>query len=350
MRKIYAGIDLHKKKFHVCFFDGTAKEFHVYDFTNDGIANFLAHVKKYRDQGCFVGVAVEMLTGSYHFYDSLVDYLDEIMVVNTSQFKVVALSTKKTDRHDSELLAEYYQRNLLPTIYIPSPAIRELRTLTSMRRQVVKEKSRCKNEIHALLLTCGVTIPKRCLSTRKHQEALNTLQLSSTVYRRLLDLLIEKLRYLENELARIHAIMKEVVEAHEELEAMVTCIMSIPGVGLLSAIILTATIADISRFSSEKSLASYVGLVPKVRDSGETIKHGTITKKGNVMARTILVQNAWAMVKSKKGPLKGFYTSLAYRSCRTKAIVAVARKILGITFALLKNNERFDQSRFAIAK
>lgn len=351
MKRIYAGIDLHKKKFQVCFYDHgeQTKQFHEYLFNEKGIASFLSRVHDYQDRGYHVSVAVEMLTGSYYFYDALIGKVDEITVVNTNQFKVIAQSTKKTDRHDSELLAEYYARDLLPTIYIPSPTIRELRSLTSLRRQVVKEKSKCKNEIHALLLSCGEKIPTRCLSTRKHLEALKTLQLSSTVYRHMLDLLIDKLAHIEREIAEIHRIMEEVVESHEVIRLMVERIMSIPGVGRLSAIILTATIADISRFPSEKALAAYIGLVPRVRDSGESINHGRITKKGSSLARSILVQNAWALLKCKNGPFKEFYTALAYRSCRAKAIIAVARKIVTITYVLLKNNKEFDYTRYAVA-
>jgi transposase len=123
-------------------------------------------------------------------------------------------------------------------------------------------------------------------------------------------------------------------------------LQSIPVVGSLSAKILVSCIADISRFPNEKHLASYVGIVPRVRDSGETIKHGRITRQGNKIARTTLVQDALAMLKQKDGPLKGFYNSVKYRGGTGKAIIALARKICSIMFILLKRRVEFDASYF----
>ena len=342
---IFVGVDFHKKNFVCSFLDAVTGELiqESYETTDSGYAEFSKTISAYRESGKEVKVGLEMLTGSYYFYDKMRSECDEIVIINSNKFKVIAQSSKKTDKIDSETIALYYSKDLLPTVYIPEKTIRQLRNLVSLRYKLVKERSGYKNRIHSLLLKNGHKISKRSLGGKKKLLALRELGLSHFDQKQL-NLLLNQLERLTESISETEKMMDEIIEteASERTKEDIELLKSIPGVGALSAKILVSCIADIERFKAEKQLASYVGLVPRVRDSGEVIHHGRITRKGNKIARTTLVQDALAMLKQKNGPLKGFYNSVKYRSGTGKAMIALARKISTIMFVLLKRRINFD--------
>ncbi|RKX69450.1 IS110 family transposase [candidate division TA06 bacterium] len=346
---IFVGVDFHKKRFVCSFFDNTTGEIiqKSYDTTGLSYDEFTKAVLEYRRLGKQVKVALEMLTGSYYFYDKMIDSCDEIVIINSNKFKVIAESCKKTDKIDSSTIAVYYSKDLLPTVYIPENSIRQLRDLVSLRYRFVKERSGYKNRIHSLLLKNGITISKRSLGSKKRLIELQGLGLSK-FYQKELNILIDQVNRLTEEVLEIERMMDELIEEEsgDRVKEDIELLKSIPGVGDLSAKILVSCIADIERFSEEKQLASYVGLVPRVRDSGGVIHHGRITRKGNKIARTTLVQDALAMLKQKNGPLKGFYKGIKYRSGTGKAIIALARKLSTIMFVILKTKREFDYLKY----
>lgn len=346
---IYVGVDFHKRSF-VCSFlnDRTGELLQAsYPTDDEGYGLFINQLSIYRRSNNTVKVGLEMLTGSYYFYDRIRSECDEIVIINTNQFKVIANSSKKTDKIDSEMIASYYSKGLLPTIYIAEKAIRQLRDLVSLRYNLVRDRTRYKNRTHSLLLKHNHKISKRSLGSKKCLVKLHQLCLPG-IRQKQLDLLLSQLEQLTRSISEVEKMMDDLIaeECSDRTKEDIEILQSIPGVGPLSAKILVSCIADIERFPSEKHLASYVGLVPRVRDSGETIKHGRITKNGNKIARTTLVQDALAMLKQKNGPMKGFYKSVKYRSGTGKAIIALARKITTISFVLLKKRTKFDASAF----
>ena len=348
-KELFVGVDLHKKKFNSTFYcEGKKSEYLIFDFTDKGLSDFIEMLEAFRKRDYSVKVALEMLTGSYYFYDAVSEHCDEIIILDANKFKIIASSTKKTDKIDSETIALYHSKALLPTVYVPNRSVRHLRETVAFRNKLVKERSSHKNQIHSLLLKVGTTIPKRCLSTRKQLEALKELKLSDIFYEKRLKMLVEQIERLNETIKETESLMEEITESegNEDLKKAVEILQSIPGIGYLSARILISAIATIDRFETEKQLASYIGIVPSVRNSGGEIKHGRITKKGNRIARTILVQNALSLLKCKNGPLKGFYNGVKSRGGTGKAIIALARKTLTIAFYLLKKGEYFDGSYY----
>lgn len=350
---IYVGVDFHKKNFVCSFLNNSTGELVQKSYkTNDkGYESFIERLSSYQRSGNTVKVGLEMLTGSYYFYDRVQTECDEIVIINTNQFKVIANSSKKTDKIDSETIALYYSKDMLPTIYIADQSIRQLRDLVSLRYNLVRDRSRYKNRTHSLLLKHNHKISKRSLGSKKRLVELRQLGLPE-ISQKQLNLLLGQIEQLTLSISETEKMMDALIsnKCSDRTKEDIKLLRSIPGVGALSAKILVSCITDIERFPSEKHLASYVGLVPKVRDSGEVIKHGRITKKGNKIARTTLVQDALAMLKQKNGPLKGFYNSVKYRSGTGKAIIALARKICTIMFVLLKRRIEFDASVFVRSK
>ncbi len=350
---IFVGVDFHKRNFVCSFLNGSTGTFTQSSFVteDEGYELFIEQLASYRQSGHLVKVGLEMLTGSYYFYDRVQPECDEIVIINSNQFKVIANSKKKTDRIDSETIAVFYSKDLLPTIYIAESSIRKLRDLVSLRYNFVCERSRYKNRVHSLLLKHNHKISKRSLGSKKRLIAMRQLGLDE-ISQRQLNLLVDQIEQLTISISEIVSMMDTLIatECSDRTKEDIEILQSIPGVGVLSARILVSCIAEIERFPSEKHLASYVGLVPRVRDSGEVIKHGRITRQGNKIARTTLVQDALALLKQKNGPLKGFYNSVKYRSGTGKAIIALARKLCTIMFVLLKRRIKFDASAFEINK
>ncbi len=342
---IYVGVDFHKRSFVCSFLNDSTGELvqKSYETSDSGYELFIEHLSSYRRTGNTVKVGLEMLTGSYYFYDRIQSECDELIIINSNQFKVIAKSSKKTDKIDSETIAIYYRKDLLPTIYIADRAIRQLRDLVSLRYNLVRDRSRYKNRIHSLLLKHNHKISKRSLGSKQRLIDLHHLGLTA-ISQRQLNLLLDQVEQLTVSISETEKMMDDLISSQcsDRTKEDIELLKSIPGVGALSAKILVSCIANIERFPSEKHLASYIGLVPRVRDSGEVIKHGRITRQGNKIARTTLVQDALAMLKQKNGTLKGFYNSVKYRSGTGKAIIALARKICTIMFVLLKRRIEFD--------
>ena len=348
----YIGVDLHKK-FFLCYFlhEKEEKSFHKrYEFDSDGLKKFKKELIKLKGEGLNLFLSVEVLTGSDYFYEETINFVDELVLVNSNKFKVIATSTSKTDKIDSKILAIYHEKGLLPSVYYPGNEVISLRMLVSNRHSLVKDRRKHMNQIHSLLLRFGLKVPKRSLGTKKQMSKLKTLNFSNQALTHLLELLITQLtsvmqsiKLIEKELFNIISNSKNL-----ELKQSIEILETIPGIGFLSASIIMSSIGDIKRFSSNKKLAAYFGLVPSVRNSGGKIFHGSITKQGNKIARTILVQNAYCLLRSKKaGALRDFYNQIKSRSGNGKAVVALARKMVKIIFTLLSKKEEFDILKYS---
>jgi transposase len=209
---IYVGVDFHKRNFVCSFFDSCNGEIRQKSFaTNDsGYEDFTRVLSNYRSSGAIVKVGLEMLTGSYYFYERVKPFCDEIVIINSNQFKIIANSSKKTDKIDSKTIAIYYSKDLLPTIYVAEKAIRQLRDLVSLRNNLVRERSGYKNRIHSLLLKNNCKISKRSLGSRVNLKNLRTLGLDS-ISQRQLDMLLNQLEHLSKIISETEKLMDDLI-------------------------------------------------------------------------------------------------------------------------------------------
>ena len=147
----------------------------------------------------------------------------------------------------------------------------------------------------------------------------------------------------------IHQLDEQLVESGEQLEGQKN-LVSIKGIGPRAAAILLAVIGEVKDFDSEEKLASYFGIVPRVSNSNETVQHGRITKRGSKLGRTTLVQ-CTLVAKKYSSYLSRFYERIKARKGGGKAIIATARKLLGIIYRTLKNKWVFeDFPNFVLAE
>jgi transposase len=261
------------------------------------------------------------------------------VVVNTTQFKVIRQSVKKTDPHDARALALYLSKNMLPEVRMKDKEHGQLASLTQTRDTLVKLRTALKNKVNNILSARGVNLAKEALGSEKALNEVQGLPFDEIV-RTELRVIVEQIRSLNKSIAELEKTIGEEgskLEGHKSLS-------SIKGIGKITGAILLSVIGDVNDFADEGRLASYFGIVPRVSNSNETERSGRIHKRGTKLGRTALVQSA--LIAANYSPyLKRFYEQVKARRGAGKAIIALARKFLGIIYRTLKNKWVFEDSR-----
>ncbi|MCC7345991.1 MAG: IS110 family transposase [Variibacter sp.] len=271
-------------------------------------------------------------------------FVQRVVIANPLQVKAIAHAHVKTDKIDAGTLASLYAAGYLPEIWTPDAATERLRRLVARRYQVVRHRTRIKNEVHAILHAHLIPrCPHADLFNRRgrdwlaHQPLPEDEQVAIERHLRELDRLAEDLAVLDREIAR---------RALDDpaIHRMIT----VTGVDLAVASGLMAAIGDITRFKSPQKLVSYFGLNPRVRQSGLGVAHhGRISKVGRSHARAMLVEAAWAAAKAP-GPLHAFFVRIRARRGHQIAAVAVARKLTVLCWHLLTREEDYLWARPAL--
>jgi len=208
--------------------------------------------------------------------------------------------------------------------------------------------TRIKNEIHALLTRNNIKMKQTDIFGKDGLENLKSINLND-VDTLLLKSLLEELNYLAEKAQNIEDIMAGLGKHIPE----VTQLMTIPGIGYYSAMTILAEIGDIKRFPNPKKLCNYAGLTPRIRDSGDLIIHGRISKKGSPTLRWILVSAAHSVIRCRKGntKLRKFYKHLIKRGkAKQVAVVALAKKILLIIYAMLTKKTTYEDGDERLTK
>jgi transposase len=340
---VNVGVDLHKTQFTACMPKNGKQVFERYPTTDAGYADFLRNVKRWQGAGKQVRVGVES-TGNTRYFKSVMDGAGVgVQVITTLKFKVVNESVKKTDKHDAATIAEFLEKDMLPEARLCSETSEQLRRLLKVRATLVRTAVVVKNQIHALLTGIGMADEKASLQSKKgRQRVLDALMKRENGL--VVQPLFDTIERLEENVKRIEAELEKLSEE----DAVVDLLLTIPGCGRIGAWTIRAYTDDIKRFSSAKKYAAYAGLVPWVQNSNETIHHGKITKRGPEELRTALVQVVLGMRRSKKQTLTWRlmkrYEELKSAKGSGKSIIATARKVATIIWALLQHKSEFDAS------
>jgi transposase len=265
----------------------------------------------------------------------------EAIVLNPGDVRTIYASLRKTDKEDALKLARLAQRNPrgeLPEVMIPSDEEEDARRLTTEQAHWSKQKTINKNRLHSLFTQAGLTdITKKHIASQANRE--KVIPLLPERYQREAIRLQKSLELVD---AHLEAIEEEMRERLQENSAYTQMAMSIPGIGPVTAHAFLAYLGDCGRFSKGKQVSYYTGLVPRVDQSGETERYGNIIKRGCTPIRRVIIQCAWAMVKSEHGgPLREFYERQYLRIGKKKAIVAAARKMVETFYAMMKSGELY---------
>jgi transposase len=248
---------------------------------------------------------------------------------------------KKTDKQDSLKLAHMlqdFQEERLPVVPVPSDREMERRKLVAGSRRAQQYRNRSICQLHGLFLAQGITtITKADLATsgsrREAAELLSGIELDEANY------LLDCLDLYENRIKSLDKKIAEESAGDEQIERL----QSIPGVGPKTSFAFVAHVAA-ERFENASQVSNYLGLVPRVYMSGETVRYGRITKRGNGYVRALLVQASWALVRSRHGGKLQelyFYMTKEKSISKKKAIVAVARRLAELMYTLMKHEAKY---------
>ena len=277
-------------------------------------------------------LVVEATTNTWWFYDQTYQSVGQLLVADPRKIAWIAQTKVKTDAHDVMKLARLSAAGLIPLVWVPPLAVRELRALLAHRRRLVRTQTMLKNRLHSLLHRLQITPPDGDPFCAKHRTWWDALQVSPT----------ERL-HVRHDLATLDQVVGQLGEIDAELRRL-SCIepwsdvalylLHLPGVGLIVAMTVLAAVGDITRFPTSKKLVGYSGLAASVHDSGQTHRTGHITKEGRKELRYVLVEAAWHAVETNDF-WKAEFERLCRRMEKNKAIVAIARQLLVVIWHVL---------------
>jgi transposase len=257
-----------------------------------------------------------------------------------------ATQTAKTDKLDACTLAKLFAAGFLPAVWTPDERTRALRRRIARRAQLVRQRTREKNQIHAILIrNLKVRPPVTDLFGVQGRKWPSEQGLPDDE-REMVEACLRGIDFLGREVAAIERALAELVLASPEMRRL----MTLPGVNFVTAASLLAAIGDAKRFPTARHLVSYLGLDPRVHQSGsEPARHGRISKQGPGEARHVLVEAAWHAARTT-GPLRAFHERVATRRGANVATVAVARKLAVIAWHMLTRGEDYAFARPSLVR
>jgi transposase len=290
-------------------------------------------------------VALEVTGSAWEVTRLLEPHVDRVIVVSPDDTGIVQ-ARAKTDRLDARTLAVLLSRGELESVWMPDERCRVMRRRLARREQLVRARTRSKNEIQAVLQRrLKGRPPCSDLFGVKGRRWLAGLELPEEE-RESVDAGIRHIEFLDAEITAVERLIAQQALAWPEIRRL----MTIPGVNLVCAASLMAAIGSADRFLTSRRLVAYLGLDPKVRQSGETpARSGRISKRGSASARWALVEAAWSVVL-QPGPLRAFYERTRSRRGHGKAIVATARKLATLCWCMLTRGEDYAHQQPSLTR
>ena len=268
-------------------------------------------------------VVLEATCNTHAIARLLRTYARRVVVSNPLRTRAIAEAKVKTDKIDATVLAQLHASGFLPEVWSPDEGTEQLRRQVARRAQIVQHRTRLKNRIHAVLHR---NLLPRCPATDlfgQKGRAWLAMQSLPGDERATIESVLRELDHAGDDLAAIDRDLAQVALAHPAAQRL----MTIPGVDMAVALGMVAAIGPITRFRSPQKLVSYLGLNPRVRQSGlQPAHYGRITKQGRAHARGMLVEAAWVTAKTP-GPLRAFFLCIRGRRGEQIAAVATARKL-----------------------
>jgi transposase len=334
----YVGVDLHKQVISLCVVmqNGGRREVvarrRLACHDVGGLAEF------FRGLGPFE--AVVEATASYEWFVELIEpWAARVVLAHPRKLRVIAESARKTDKLDAQVLAEFLALDMIPQAHRPTPRVRQHRALVRQRQFVQRRITSAKCKIRHILARYNADVKN--LFTAAGQDHLAAQKLLASD-RFVVDQLLIDLKHYGQQRREADRRLVEFAKAAPIAEQEARAVLaSMPSVGAVTIDIVLAELGDLRRFRNHKQVVAYAGLAPKVRESADHRQGGGITKNGSGLLRWALIQTAWRMVtKTRRWGLA--YEKLQRRKGAKRAIVAIARRLLGLMFGLLRRGERYS--------
>src|SRR5690242_19049591 len=286
-------------------------------------------------------VALEATGNSDAIANLLTPLVGRVVVSNPSKTRAIAEAKVKTDKVDARILAQLLAADFLPPVWLPDERTRSLRRQVMRRAHLVRQRTRIKNQVHSILArNLAPTPPVSDLFGKTGRHWLSRQQLPVDE-RATVSALLRQLDFHGSELA----VVDKQLAVEALTDPMVARLLTIPGVDAIAGISIVAAVGDFTRFDDPDKLVAYVGLNPRVRQSGNSAPvHGRISKTGRAHVRGVIVEAAWSASRAP-GPLRAFYQRIQARRGFAKAVVATARKMTVLAWHLATKDQDYAFAR-----
>lgn len=334
--KQFIGIDLHRKSLQVAVLDGEGEEQSNERFSMEDEDELRTLFKAFEPG---TPATVEATMGWMWLADVLEEMGLEVHLAHMKGVKLIAESRCKTDKVDAHVLAQLLRTGFLPEAYLAPAELREQRMVLRHREGMVAWRTSAKNRVHALLTRYNIHMGASDIFGVKGMAALRDLPLDSEP-RRILEDLLSAIEFFNE---RIKAVEKRLNEDLKD-DPRAAILMSLPGVGKLTAHFLLSEIGAIERFLSPTRLVSYCGLCPSVRRSAGTVHYGSIRGGGRRLLQWSLVEAAHTAARRDSYFARVFHRVAGKRG-KQKGYVTVARKMAQIIWHMLREGRPYTSTR-----
>ena len=338
-KKVFVGIDVHKKNYFV-----TVVIDHkiVKKDTVPGDPMYLLSYLKnhFKDNECYS--AYEAGFSGFTLHRTLILNGIKNIVVHPASIEIASRERVKTDKRDSQKIAIQLASGRLKNIYIPDQQREDFRIISRLKETLAKEKTKKGVQLKSLLYQLGkIKFDDISKVSKKWMAKILSLEFTEEQYFVVKNLYEQWLTLT----LRIQKIEKELEKQAKKDSYLESFYRSSPGIGPTTARVLANELGDMKQFSNEKKLFSYTGLTTREHSSGEHRRLGHISRQGKPILRKMLVQSAWQAIRLDKN-LNEIYLKIKYRAGAKRAIVAIARKLIGHIRACIKNQCSYDLKDF----
>ena len=334
---IHVGVDLHQRFCYVTAVDARGQLVAQRSIVNEprALQDWLRSLPGPRQ------VVVEACGFWPAFARAVAPAVDRLVMVHPARVKAIAAARLKNDRVDSATLAHLSRCDLLPEAWMADADTQQLRLRVRLRVTLGQQRTRLKNLLQAVLHQEGFRKPVSDLFGKAGQQWLAQLSLSAAGRS-----VVDTYQKLIDELDQLIAAQTRELEQLAKADERARWLQTIPGIASYSAMLILAEVGDVRRFANQRALASYAGLVPRVRESAGKRHYGAISRAGSERLRWILLQVA--QVAARYAPAaRTYYQRLRQRKPPQVAKVALARKLLTAVWALLHHGVCYDDQVFA---
>ncbi len=333
---MFYGVDLHSDNVKVAILpeDNATPEVKRFPLNSEPFYEFL-HSLSTRDY-----VAVEASTNTFWFHDQVSPKVKQCFVLDPYKFSIISKSIIKTDKRDAIQMAKLLKyavmtQEELPTVYVPTPQVRELRSLFSTYNCFKEQIITTKNNLHAILRSHGHKIGREGFSKKNALKEILSLDLPASAKLQI-TCLYESLLSLEK---NAEEIKDEILRKGHIFSREIEILTSIKGISVFIAIAIMTDIGDIRRFPDSKELCSYLGCVPRVDSSNQTTRIGRINKHSRRLTRNLLLQSVRHFRTIKK--YGEFYDRKINGKCAGKVRMALVHKVLRAIYNILTRDTLF---------
>jgi len=323
--KLFIGLDIHKKSWRFHFttdlFSGKG---HTFPPGTDVVLKYVE--KNY--SGYEVSIAYEVGCFGYQAARDFESFGWDTYVVNPADIPRPSKSKfMKTDKIDARNISQQLKSGNLKKITIPGQLRESLRTLTRQRTALVRDYRRIKSRIKSLLLYSDISVPEGMDSPKwpkRFLEWLKNLDMGYANTNRTMASMLNQCHYIDKEIKEVSNEMRNYCKIHHKKDYML--LRSVPGIAGLTAAYILSELGDLRRFTSFKRLASYVGFIPRIHQSGEGLYTGGSTPRANRHVRNMIVEASWQAVRQDP-VMQNYYRSHAGKNSKA-VIFKVGRKLL----------------------